>query len=151
FLGQFTVPTPNAMPTDIIRGLEGALVFTEQGGAKIGWIQLGLTDSQSFVQSLYFDALGRPGTLAALFPWANFALQAGSEATARLIEQSPEARFHLVKNWYVQFLGRSSMPSDAEVLPWVNLLLSGATEEQVLSEILASDEFYARAQTLQTS
>jgi hypothetical protein len=65
------------------------------------------------------------------------------------IGNSQEALDHLVKSWYVNYLGRSA--NGGEELGWVNLLMKGETQEQVLSQILASPEFYARAQTLSST
>ena len=67
-------------------------------------------------------------------------------AIATGIETSLEGRDHLVKGWYETFLGRAAV--GGEELGWVGLLSQGQTEEQVLSQILASPEFYRRAQTL---
>jgi hypothetical protein len=57
-----------------------------------------------------------------------------------------EGRDHLVKGWYETYLGRPA--AGGEELGWVGLLFQGQSEEQVLSQILASPEFYNRAQTL---
>jgi hypothetical protein len=40
------------------------------------------------------------------------------------------------------------LPSGQEAQGWVNYLLGGSSEEQMMSAILGSQEFYARAQTL---
>jgi hypothetical protein len=56
------------------------------------------------------------------------------------IEQSPEARTRLVRGWYQAYLGRS--PVGGEEKGWVAALAAGATEEQVLTGILSSDEFF---------
>jgi hypothetical protein len=107
----------------------------------------GLTPQERFVQALYLDELGRPGARAELDGWVNVLNGPGiSRATvAADIQQSPEARDHLVRSWYWAFLGRQA--AGGEELGWANLLLRGQSEEQVLSLILASPEFYARAQT----
>src|SRR5262249_42182878 len=69
-------------------------------------------------------------------------------AVAAGIAGSLEAREHLVRTWYVTYLGRQAI--GGEESGWVNLL-AGTTEEQGLSGLLASQEFYDRAQTLITS
>jgi hypothetical protein len=111
----------------------------------------GLTPQERFVQALYLDELGRRGARAELDAWVNALNSPGmSQATiAAGIEHSPEARDHLVRSWYWAYLGRQA--ANGEELGWVNLLLQGQSEEQVLSQILASPEFYARAQTLSGS
>jgi hypothetical protein len=108
----------------------------------------GLTPQERFVQALYLDELGRAGAKAELDSWVNALNTPGmSQATvAAGIEHSPEARDHLVRSWYWAFLGRQA--AGGEEMGWVNQLLAGQTEEQVLSGILGSAEFYARSQTL---
>jgi hypothetical protein len=108
----------------------------------------GLNAQERFVQALYLDELGRPGARAELDGWVNDLNTPGmSQATiAAGIEHSPEARDHLVRSWYWAFLGRQA--AGGEELGWANQLLAGQTEEQVLSRILGSPEFYARTQTL---
>jgi hypothetical protein len=69
----------------------------------------------------------------------------GQSAVAAGIAGSFEGRDHLVKGWYQTYLGRT--PMNGEEDRWVNQLAS-QTEEQVLSQILASAEFFAHAQTL---
>jgi hypothetical protein len=64
----------------------------------------------------------------------------------RDIEESPEGRTQFVKHWYKHYLGRDAV--NGEEQGWVRALLGGATEEQVLSAILNSQEFFNRAQTL---
>jgi hypothetical protein len=108
----------------------------------------GLTPQERFVQALYLDELGRPGSKAELDGWvAVLSAPGGSQAAvAADIEHSFEARDRLVGAWYAAFLGRPA--ANGEELGWVNALVSGQTEEQVLSQILASPAFFARAQTL---
>jgi hypothetical protein len=114
-------------------------------------IFLGLTAQESFVQALYVDALGRAGDRPELDNWvAQLNGPGGSDAAiASVIEHSPEARDKLVNSWYQNYLGRQAV--GGEEMGWVNLLLQGNTEEQVLSQFLASPEFYNRAQTLSAS
>jgi hypothetical protein len=53
---------------------------------------------------------------------------------------------HLVKSWYANFLGRQA--TGGEEQGFVNALLAGQTEEQALSMLLGSAEFFTHAQTL---
>jgi hypothetical protein len=110
---------------------------------------IGLTAQERAVQALYLDALGRPGAKSELDAWAAL-LPAGATALTPAvvsgIEDSFEARDHLVKSWYVAYLGRQA--NGTEEQGWVNLLAVGQSEEQVLGGILSSQEFYGRAQTL---
>src|SRR5262249_5701530 len=110
----------------------------------------GLTPQERFIQALYLDELGRPGSKSELDGWVNTLNAPGmSPATvAAGIQHSPEARDHLVRSWYWAFLGRQA--AGGEELGWVSLLQSGQSEEQVLCQILGDrqHEFYDRAQTL---
>jgi hypothetical protein len=112
----------------------------------------GLSAQQRFVQVLYLDALGRAGSQAELNGWvAAFNNTPGTQTqqqalVANGIERSPEARTHLVQTWYEAFLGRQAQGGEEQ--GWVNLLLAGQTEEQVLSGILGGPEFFNHAQTL---
>jgi hypothetical protein len=112
----------------------------------------GLTPEERFVQVLYLNALGRVGShveidgWAALFGLPGQTQEQAQAAIAAGIEQSAEAREHLVQSWYVTFLGRQAQGGEEQA--WVNQLLAGQTEEQVLSRLLGSAEFYSRAQTL---
>jgi hypothetical protein len=62
------------------------------------------------------------------------------------LEHAPEARTHLVTGWFQTYLGR--LPANGEEQGLVTMLLQGQTEEQVLSRILGSQEFFNHAQTL---
>jgi streptogramin lyase len=139
-----------SQPTDIASGGTNALWFTEVGnnGNTIGELA-GLSAQERAVQELYIDALGRAGSVAELAGWASL-LPAGATsltpAVASGIENSPEARDRLVKGWYVAYLGRPALGGEEQ--GFVNELLGGMSEEQVLSQILGSAEFFHRAQSL---
>jgi hypothetical protein len=110
-----------------------------------------LNPQERFVQALYLDELGRAGSKAELDAWTQVFTSGGTQiqdqaTIASDIQQSVEARDHLVKSWYLAFLGRAAQGGEEQ--GWVNLLLQGQSEEQVLSGILGSPEFYGRAQTL---
>jgi hypothetical protein len=108
----------------------------------------GLSPDERFVQALYLDNLGRPGVRAELDGWVSVLRGPGGSAlgVASDILHSSEARDSLVKSWYQAYLGRAATGSEEQ--GWVNLLLQGQLEEQVLADILGSPEFFARAQTL---
>jgi hypothetical protein len=106
-----------------------------------------VSDSASiFIHELYMSRLGRPAEDAAVAGWTQLLNTQGPAAVVGAIESSVEARFNLVLHLYVHYLGR--IPTNAEAMGWVNALMSGMSEEQVLQAFLASDEFFARAQTL---
>jgi len=131
----------------------GVAYLTTYSGSAGGsdFILSDLTPQQRFVEALYHDELGRPGDLNSQVDagfWVNL-LNQGTATTAVVADRvvrSSEARDHLVKGWFQTYLGRA--PLGGEELGWVSALLQGQTEEQVLSQILASDEFFADAQNL---
>jgi hypothetical protein len=98
------------------------------------------------VQALYQDELGRTASSAEVASWVNtFSGPGGQSAVVSGIVNSAEARNRLVTDWYQTYLGRS--PSANETSFWANVLGS-QTEEQALSGIVGSAEFFNRAQTL---
>jgi hypothetical protein len=100
-----------------------------------------------YVQKLYESILGRTGSDAEIQSWT-MAMEgaAGPAGVVAAIEESPEARTRLVKSWYLTYLGRPAVHGEEQ--GWVDALLHGATEEQILAEILGSDEFLNRSATL---
>jgi Domain of unknown function (DUF4214) len=100
----------------------------------------------NFIKSLYRHALLRAGAESEMGPWTDQLVRAGSRPVAEGIEKSSEARMSLVAGWYARYLGRPAVNNEGSV--WVNQLLAGASEEQVLSGILASGEFLNRTQSL---
>jgi CSLREA domain-containing protein len=110
-----------------------------------------LTPQQRFVQALYQDDLGRPGDLSNPNDagyWVNLLTSDALDqaAVAAGVVHSHEAQTRVVTGWYQGYLGRA--PLGGEEQYWVFQLAQGQTEEQVLSGILGSDEFFDRAQTL---
>jgi hypothetical protein len=105
-----------------------------------------LAASQKFVQALYTDELGRTASAAEVASWENvLGGPGGQAAVVSGIANSTEARTHTVTGWFQTYLGRT--PSAAEVSVWAPLLAS-QTQEQVLSGILGSTEFFNDAQNM---
>jgi hypothetical protein len=102
-----------------------------------------LDPDRKYVRALYQQILGRPGNVGEWNFWTPFLSELdGRRLVATGIEKSQEARTHTVANFYLTYLGR--LPGIGEGQVWVNALLAGATEEQVLSLILASPEYGQR-------
>jgi hypothetical protein len=97
----------------------------------------------SYIRRLYLTVLGRAASDAEVGIWRPRVQFAGAAAVANAIERSTEARTRVVRSWYVNYLGRSAL--NGEEQGWVTALQSGATEEQILSGILGSDEYASRA------
>lgn len=68
---------------------------------------------------------------------------------ADVIQRSAETVTKLAQRFYRLFLGR--LPAGGEEQGWVHMLLSGRTEEDVLSHFLSTPEFVERATALGTT
>ncbi len=110
----------------------------------IGATRTGQVDT--YIARLYELCLDRNASNAELSGWETVAANSGLAAVAQGIEGSLEAQADKVKVWYQQYLGRAA--SQAEANSWGQDMVNGVTEEQVLSGILGSTEFFNRAQTL---
>jgi hypothetical protein len=146
--GQAVIFTPNVAAVN----LENAAAVGAAPGpdtADRGTAFAGLTPQERALQALYLDALGRAGSKGELDGWAARLPSGATSLTQEVvsgIEGSDEALDHLVKSWYLAYLGRQA--NGTEELGWTSLLRQGQSEEQVLSLILASPEFFSRAQAL---
>jgi|GEM_PF-1504845 len=108
-----------------------------------------LTPQEKFVQALYLAELGRAGGVGELDGWvAILNGPGGARAVIADIDGSFEARDRIVQGWYQTFLGRTAQGGEEK--GFVNMLAT-QTQEQVLSILLSSAEFYAHAQTLISS
>jgi hypothetical protein len=102
--------------------------------------------SEKFVRALYKDELGRSAAAAEVAGWVNvLGGPGGQSAVVAGIVNSVEARARVVTGWYKSYLNRN--PASNETSFWATALGS-QTEEQVLSQILGSTEFYSRAQRI---
>jgi hypothetical protein len=83
-------------------------------------------------------------------PPAQLGASRGSVAFQLLV--SGEYRRLLVASFFNKYLGRNKpippSPGDVELNPWVNLLAAGATQEQIIANMLASAEYYLRPHDL---
>jgi hypothetical protein len=148
-----TVGYSNVQTTNV-NNAAAANAFGGPDTADRGAAFTGLSPTERFVQAVYLDELGRVGAKAELDAWASMFSGFGPDATVQTaiatgIEHTQEARDHLVKSWYLAYLGRQAVGGEEQ--GWVNLLLAGQTEEQVLSKLLSDPvrhEFYDRAKTL---
>jgi uncharacterized protein YkwD len=109
-----------------------------------------IAGSESYVGHLYETVLGREASAAEVALWTPALTGPGGRAAvASGIEHSGEARTRLVRSWYATYLGRQA--ANGEEQGWVTSLLNGASEEDVLTAILSSQEFYDRASRLSSS
>jgi hypothetical protein len=102
-------------------------------------------DASAFIDEVYQEVLQRNAEDTGLTAWKSILGSAGPAAVVTGIDESLEARTDLIRHLYQRFLGRT--PQNGEDVGWVNALAS-ETEEQVLTQFLASAEFYSLAQKL---
>jgi CSLREA domain-containing protein len=136
----FTITATNATPPDAKQSFTLTVLTPQQ-----------LTPQQRFVQALYLDDLGRAGDLSNPHDagyWVSLLTNGtlDQKAVAAGVVHSHEAQTHVVTGWYQTYLGRQPVKGEEQF--WVLQLAEGQTEEQVLSGILGSDEFFSRAQSL---
>src|SRR5262249_16165338 len=108
FLAEFYSPTVSGNPIAITVGPHGTVWFAENGANKIGVVHEVLSSNDAFVQSLYQNALGRLASPTEISAWVNVLVQRGTGPIIAGIQNSPEARTHLVKSWYITYLGRQA-------------------------------------------
>jgi hypothetical protein len=99
------------------------------------------------IDELYHERLDRNAAATEVASWKNILHgAAGLNGVVRGIEESAEARTQRVKHFYSKLLGREAGGGEEQV--FVNGMMQGATEEQIVAGILASAEFNTRAQSL---
>jgi hypothetical protein len=109
-----------------------------------------MTDADDvFVEEQFEQNLGRAGDLNEIGFWKGI-LNSGGKGAGRLnviqgIAKSDEGLDVLVRGLYRQYLGRDALNGEEKF--WVSLLKDNETEEQVISDILGSQEFFNLAQT----
>src|SRR5262249_60511739 len=113
--GVAAAPVSHAGPANTLAGPDTADRATAFAG---------LTPQERFVQALYLDVLGRPGRRDELDYWVGVLNgPGGSAAVADGIARSFEGRDHLVRSWYLTFLGRPA--AGGEEGAWGGHLVQG--------------------------
>ncbi|HEX3071666.1 MAG TPA: DUF4214 domain-containing protein [Thermoanaerobaculia bacterium] len=103
--------------------------FALSGGTNAGWIN-----------RIFNDVLGRTPSAAEAATFSGF-LGSSSRATVGFsILKSSEAVNRRVQQYYSQFLHRSATTAEAGAL--VPAILGGVSDEQVIAQILAADEYF---------
>jgi uncharacterized protein DUF4214 len=111
--------------------LGSAEYFQNQGGGTV----------DGFLHALFSDALGRPLDSASEVLYLALSTTQTRAEIALDVLTSSEARAGLVTRLFDQFLHRSPSPSDLQV--FVTALQSGATDENVIADLVGSDEYFA--------
>jgi hypothetical protein len=106
------------------------------------YFQLHGSTNDAFLTALYFDALGRGGSVV---EQASFLQELNSSTATRaqvaaLVLSSMEYRIDLVQSFYQADLGRAADP--AGLAGWVSLLQMGVTDQAVQAGILGSPEAF---------
>jgi hypothetical protein len=102
---------------------------------------LGGNSNSTWLNQVYLDLLGRTrdaGSQGFLDGLNNKTLTRAQVAAALL--SSGEYRTDLINRYYSLYLGRT--PAPAEVSGWQKSFTSGATDEQVIAAITASNEYF---------
>jgi hypothetical protein len=134
FLGRESDPT----------GRAGWIGFLQRGGTEEQIEDLFLTSPEyishintDYVQSLYLNILGRPGTSDELAVWNNNIQHLGLAAIADAFVHSPEYRLNTLRLDFETFLHR--LAGDNELMPLANTSLDLLALEQL---VLSSPEFF---------
>jgi hypothetical protein len=100
-------------------------------------LAVGAGDRATAIEALYLDLLNRPSDTAGMNYWmANF----NATTIAAQFLYSAEGRSFLVNTLYSSILHRAA---DGIGQPfWMNALLGGASDENIIANILASDEYF---------
>ena len=124
-----------------IQDLEGGFVASPEyyvlaGGTDAGW-----------VSQLYRHVLGREAAESEVAGWAA-ALAGGASRTAvaRGFLLSAERLGTVIDGYYMHLLGRPIDPTGRQ--GWVAAVQGGVRTEDIIGGIVASDEYYQRAQAL---
>jgi len=97
-----------------------------------------------FVAAIYRDVLQRPATFDEVTFWTGVRTNGVMDRNlvASSIVNSAERRMLVIQEYYQTLLGRAADPGGLQF--WLNLTQSGATLEQVLAGIAASEEYFQR-------
>lgn len=103
----------------------------------------GVQNPSAFVQTLYFNLLGRTAASSEVSFWTSVFNGSGQGAVASGILNSTESYNTIVNNLYIQLLGRTADSGGLSF--WTSILQGGGTLETVEAGILASTEYINRA------
>jgi hypothetical protein len=101
--------------------------------------------TEGFLKAVFQDALGRPIDSPALAYFEGLMAKGASAGeVAASILSSNEYRDVRVETIYEQLLDRPAMPTELE--SYAAELAAGARDEQIMSQLIASDEYFTKAQ-----
>ncbi len=120
-----------------------AILVSSEGYAR----KVGAT-TDAFLSGLFRDLLERTADAMELVGWCGL-LDSGSgnrRDVALELMRSDEYRRKLIRQWHLDYLGRE--PDRASTSYWMDRLRAGMPSDEAEVEILSSEEFFARAQTI---
>ena len=134
----------NAMARGLtIQGMEGGFLASAEYYRKAG------ATPDAWVRQLYRHVLGRGASDDEVAGWVTVLAQGHSrEVVARGFLLSTERLTTVVNGYYKDLLGRSIDPVGRAT--WVTAIQQGARTEEIIGGIISSDEYFQRAQRLQT-
>jgi hypothetical protein len=103
--------------------------FALAGSTNAGWIN-----------RIFIDALGRAASASDVSTFSTLLATSSRLSVAQAILNSAEAANRHVEQYYLRFLRRA--PTAGEATAFTSGLLGGSTQEQVISQILAADEYF---------
>ncbi len=104
-----------------------------------------ISSPPAFVQTLFLDDLGRPGSASDVSGWVSVFNADGQATVAQGLLFSSESLGRLVDSFYLRFLGRQS--DTAGRASWISFLQNGGTEQQMENLFVTSPEYLAHIDT----
>jgi hypothetical protein len=139
-LNLWSVADPGTVIKDLGHNtLTGPWHVPPTGTGAIDLGQTQLTADEAYIQTLYHDFLGRTGALSELDGWVAVLTNLSRQGVANGIARSPEALKRVVDSFYAKYLQRAADPGGEGT--WIIFLQQGGTEEQLLNNILSSQEY----------
>jgi hypothetical protein len=137
--------TPGASARILSAGAGMGVVEVNHGGGPKSYVQFQQITTvatypdplQSYVQDVYQAALHRVASTQEAVYWATYLNQTGDRlGFVNSLLTSAEGRTAEVDGWYLKYAGRTAVGGEDQF--WVNQLLGGQTDEQVLSDFLSA-------------
>ncbi len=134
-----------AIQADLASGMrmeQVAQLISASNGNYYNYVVTHNAGEVGFIGGVYQSVLGRPASNNDISFWINVHANFGvsNEQIAETILASPEHRAQILQGYYQAYLHRSLDPSGLNF--WLNAMAAGMTEDQVLSAIVGSNEYF---------
>jgi hypothetical protein len=142
-----TPENKRAMLADLESGFklnEIAQAIVASDGDYLPYVTANAVGNVGFVAATYRDVLRRAATLDEAIFWTGTRTNGVMDRNlvALSITNSAERRMLVIQDYYQLLLGRAADPGGLQF--WLSLSLSGASLEQILAGIAASEEYFQR-------